>query len=721
MLVLVAAPLALALSAAAAGAATFYVNQLGGSDANPCSKAAPCKTIEHTIVKARTAATPNTIEVEDAGNYEGQKIQANETTDKGLTINAEPGVVVSSKTAGIVVVGPAAGTVTLTGFKFVGESGGGALIEAGRAGLVLKNDEVADTGASASGSAIEVVQGTQLTMDGGTIEMEGSAGYGVSGLEGSSVTLEGVRILNGLQSGDEAGGVNAVESALSMSDSTVAMESGSNGSHPGINAEQAESVSLSNDTVKQSNLAAAGVLVKVSPLTVNGLTIEMANSSSKRFAFGLLNTAGASTVSKLEVNGKWVGLGADVLATKPLTVADSSIVTPSGDPNPAMLYSGAQGGSGLLIQRSVLSSSATAPESLNVLGDEGGTNATLDSSEVLGGLDGIRFLQTEPGATKLTVSASTIDANQPGTAEDAPGVSGIYAQASTKPGASATVAIQGSIVLEKQTASVEAGDSGGITCAYSAVPSQVQAAGSGSGAIACASGTNGNTEVNPLSSLFPEPLSGYQLSPSSSAVDSVPASAVVLPFGYTSSATDLAGNPRVVDGNGDCVAVQDKGALELQGHAAACKPVVTSGTGTVKPATPAPPALGALTIAPGAFAAATKGATVSRKSKRSFGAKVTFTDSEAATTTFTVFVKSSGRTQGHSCKKPSRHNKHGKRCALYIAAGTFTHTDVAGANSFHFSGRLKGRKLAKGSYRLQAVAENANGTSAPATATFKIK
>jgi hypothetical protein len=387
-----------------------------------------------------------------------------------------------------------------------------------------------------------------------------------------------------------------------------------------------------------------------------------------------------------------------------------------------MAYFGAKGGSGLLLQRSVVSSAKTAEASLAVEGLAEGTNATLDSSEVLGGLDAIKLQQKVAGASTLTISASTVDANVPGTAEDAPGVNGVFSQASTEPGATTKVSIQGSIVLEKQASIVEAGDTGSIACSYSAVPSQVQAAGSGSGGIACASGTNGNTEANPLSSLFPEPLSGYQLSPSSSAVDSVPASAVTLPFGLTPSTTDLAGNPRVVDGNGDCIAIQDKGALELQGHSAPCPmpPPVKTSTSAPKPLAGV---ITALTISPNAFSAAPKGATISRakKAKKKYGAKISYRDSQAGTTTFTVLMPVTGRTQGRSCRKPSKANRHGRRCTLYKALGTFTHADVAGLNSLHFSGRLRGKKLAKGSYRLQAVPNDAAGNGAAVSVKFTIK
>ena len=53
--------------------------------------------------------------------------------------------------------------------------------------------------------------------------------------------------------------------------------------------------------------------------------------------------------------------------------------------------------------------------------------------------------------------------------------------------------------------------------------------------------------------------------------------------------------------------------------------------------------------------------------------------------------------------------------------GSFTHVDAAGANRPHFSGRLRGRKLKPGSYRLQAVARNAAGqSSATMVASFRV-
>jgi hypothetical protein len=53
--------------------------------------------------------------------------------------------------------------------------------------------------------------------------------------------------------------------------------------------------------------------------------------------------------------------------------------------------------------------------------------------------------------------------------------------------------------------------------------------------------------------------------------------------------------------------------------------------------------------------------------------------------------------------------------------GTFTRADRAGANSFSFSGRLHNRRLARGSYRLQAIPRNSAGAGAAAIAAFKVR
>jgi hypothetical protein len=226
--------------------------------------------------------------------------------------------------------------------------------------------------------------------------------------------------------------------------------------------------------------------------------------------------------------------------------------------------------------------------------------------------------------------------------------------------------------------------------------------------------------------LFAEPLKNWKLSASSSAIDSVPVAAITLPFGLTPSTTDLEGNPRFE--SVACNLLQDKGALELPGHGTPCPVAVVSPPAPSPSPSPAPSkplkaVLSALTISPTAFLAAPSGATVSAASaaKKKYGAKISYRDSQIATTTFTVLRPTSGRMQGKSCEKPSQKNKHGKRCTLYVSVGSFPHSDKAGAISLHFSGRLKGKRLAPGSYRLQALAHDAAGNSAVIDKNFTIK
>jgi hypothetical protein len=84
---------------------------------------------------------------------------------------------------------------------------------------------------------------------------------------------------------------------------------------------------------------------------------------------------------------------------------------------------------------------------------------------------------------------------------------------------------------------------------------------------------------------------------------------------------------------------------------------------------------------------------------------------------------SKGFRSGRSClaKRPRHRKGKQRRCTRYIKLGSFTHPDTAGANHFHFTGRVKGRPLRVGSYRLQAIARNAAGQpSRPRTVTFQI-
>lgn len=70
----------------------------------------------------------------------------------------------------------------------------------------------------------------------------------------------------------------------------------------------------------------------------------------------------------------------------------------------------------------------------------------------------------------------------------------------------------------------------------------------------------------------------------------------------------------------------------------------------------------------------------------------------------------------------SANDRKKKRCTRWVAVkGSFTVAGNAGANSFTFRGRIGGKKLKPGAYRLSAQATDpAKNTSLPKRKKFKI-
>jgi hypothetical protein len=149
---------------------------------------------------------------------------------------------------------------------------------------------------------------------------------------------------------------------------------------------------------------------------------------------------------------------------------------------------------------------------------------------------------------------------------------------------------------------------------------------------------------------------------------------------------------------------------------------------------PAPPEttvqldrISAFTLTPSTFFANPKGPSATtaqakqKKPKRTYGTVLRYTGSQAATTTFTVLRPSRGRKQGKTCSKPRPANRKGKACTYYSRVGSFIHQDAAGSVRFRFTGRVGGRTLKPGTYRLEAVARNTAGTATAVTKTFRVK
>ncbi len=135
------------------------------------------------------------------------------------------------------------------------------------------------------------------------------------------------------------------------------------------------------------------------------------------------------------------------------------------------------------------------------------------------------------------------------------------------------------------------------------------------------------------------------------------------------------------------------------------------------------PSLSAFSVSPKTFRSASRGASVARTRRRviPIGTKVSYTLSQAATTTFTLQRRTTGRRVNGRCVAPRRSNRTRRRCSRYVnVSGSFSRAGAAGANSFKFTGRLRGRKLSPGTYKVTAVASNANGKSSSRTTTFTI-
>jgi hypothetical protein len=93
-----------------------------------------------------------------------------------------------------------------------------------------------------------------------------------------------------------------------------------------------------------------------------------------------------------------------------------------------------------------------------------------------------------------------------------------------------------------------------------------------------------------------------------------------------------------------------------------------------------------------------------------------------ATVTYRVARRLPGRRAGRRCVTPTRANRRARRCTRLVAVrGRFARNAKAGRNRFRFTGRIGGRKLAPGSYQLQATprANAHNGVSK--RARFRIK
>jgi hypothetical protein len=88
---------------------------------------------------------------------------------------------------------------------------------------------------------------------------------------------------------------------------------------------------------------------------------------------------------------------------------------------------------------------------------------------------------------------------------------------------------------------------------------------------------------------------------------------------------------------------------------------------------------------------------------------------------FTVKARRAGRRVGASCRKPTRALRNRASCARYVKVrGSFSHSGTPGTNYLRFSGRLSGRSLPLGRYRLYAEPRNSTGVGRTLKQSFRI-
>lgn len=459
-----------------------------------------------------------------------------------------------------------------------------------------------------------------------------------------------------------------------------------------------------------AGVTAPGVRVSAPGATLEDVTVTLLGTAPSHVAVsvGGLGSGGA-TIDGLTVSGGGVDRGIVANLIGPLLVRDSVLTSAS-----TVLETGGS----VTVQSSVLRRTGTAGNTVFALGGE----LTLDSTLVTGGARSLEAYAGFGATTAVTLRHVTLDPGAPKTV--AAGDLGVGARAD--PSSTATVSLVDSIVLARQSAT--GGGTPRVLCASSDVPDQVQIPGAGDGAIDCpsaAGNSRGNSSSAPAS-LFVPALGDWRLAPGSAAVETGGATGLAA----GESATDLAGNPRILDGDRDCVARRDKGAYELTGAAAACpaparvppEPAPAGGTVDDPPrdgADRTAPTLSRLAVRPRRFRVVSRRRARARRSPA--GTRFAYRLSEDARVTFIVQRRASGRRGRGRCRRPSRGNRSRRRCVRWVRVARLSQAGEAGANRRRFTGRVRRRALRPGRRRVTVSARDAAGNrSRTRRAAFRI-
>jgi pimeloyl-ACP methyl ester carboxylesterase len=171
----------------------------------------------------------------------------------------------------------------------------------------------------------------------------------------------------------------------------------------------------------------------------------------------------------------------------------------------------------------------------------------------------------------------------------------------------------------------------------------------------------------------------------------------------------------------DTVEIDSSHAAQVA-HPEAVTDLILAAAGTAAaPAAPdVTPAIAGLRLSPSTFRASPSGVIVRAASTRT-ATRVSYTLNVPASVRLTVERSGHGRTAGGRCVKRSAGNRGGRACTRFVAVrGSLLRTRPAGADDFTFDGRLAGRALPAGRYRLVATPSADGRTGRPARARFRI-
>ena len=110
-----------------------------------------------------------------------------------------------------------------------------------------------------------------------------------------------------------------------------------------------------------------------------------------------------------------------------------------------------------------------------------------------------------------------------------------------------------------------------------------------------------------------------------------------------------------------------------------------------------------------------------RHPKHPYGTSLSFRLSGAATVKLTVARLSTGRRSHGRCVAPTHKLRKARKCTRATGLkGLVTKRAGSGRNTLAFSGKLRGKALKPGRYRLSVQASNAAGRSKAATLAVRI-